>query len=372
MKIYLVGGAVRDQLLHLPVTEWDWVVVGAAPKEMIAQGYQAVGKDFPVFLHPTTKEEYALARTERKSGHGYKGFICDASSTVTLEEDLCRRDLTINAMAQDTDGKIIDPFGGRVDLAAGVLRHVSPAFAEDPVRVLRLARFAARFGHLGFTIAKETQHLVQQMASNGELAYLVPERVWQELQRALAERHPRLFFDTLAECGALKAIFPEISTAYSEENMRTLQYASDLSPDARIRLASLLQFMHPTVVRARCEHFRIPADYAELAILAAEYREAFQTCQTATPEELLQLLQNTDAIRRVQRFVDLLSAWKANSLLSHSDDLSDYLLSVQEAALRVNVSTIIQNSGLNGEALGQAISHMRLNAIDGKIASLQK
>ena len=207
MKIYLVGGAVRDELLQQPVQEWDWVVVGASAEQLLAQGYKAVGKDFPVFIHPKTGDEYALARTECKTAPGYKGFEFDASSSVSLEDDLRRRDLTINAMARDDEGNIIDPYGGCVDLAAGILRHVSPAFIEDPVRVLRIARFAARFAHLGFTVAEETLELMRQMASSGELDHLVPERVWQEFEKVLSERHPSSFFCYFGRLWCIKENF---------------------------------------------------------------------------------------------------------------------------------------------------------------------
>ncbi len=363
MQIYLVGGAVRDQLLHLPVQEWDWVVVGATPEQMLEQKYQLIGKDFPVFLHPITKEEYALARTERKVGSGYKGFECYAAPDVTLEQDLLRRDLTINAMAQDSDGNIIDPFAGKVDLAEGVLRHVSPAFSEDPVRVLRLARFAARFAYLGFSVAKETEELAQQMAASGELAHLVPERVWQEFQGALTERHPRAFFDTLYNCGSLKAVFPEISSTYTEDNMQTLQNAVKLSSDPRVRFASLLQFMHPDIVELRCKHFHIPNDYSELAILAAKYRQLYQSCQTATTEELLGLLNGVDVWRRPERFASLLTAWQANVLLERAEELTEFLVHVKNSASKVDIQELVKTSDVGGKTLRDAIMKERLEAI---------
>ncbi|VTP67373.1 Multifunctional CCA protein [Serratia rubidaea] len=214
MKIYLVGGAVRDSLLELPVVDRDWVVVGATPEQLLAQGYQQVGKDFPVFLNPQTHEEYALARTERKSGHGYTGFTCYAAPDVTLEEDLLRRDLTINAIAQTTEGELVDPYHGVQDLNARVLRHVSAAFGEDPLRVLRVARFAARFAHLGFTIAPETAALMRQMADSGELAALTAERVWKETEKALQSRSPQVYFQVLRDCHALGVLFPEIDALF--------------------------------------------------------------------------------------------------------------------------------------------------------------
>ena len=214
MQVYLVGGAVRDHLLRHPYHEKDYVVVGATPEQLIAQGYQAVGKDFPVFLHPKTKEEYALARTERKSGQGYHGFEFFTNPNVTLTEDLIRRDLTINAMAMDDDGKIYDPYGGKKDLDEKILRHVSNAFTEDPLRVLRVARFAARYAQYGFSIANETLQLMQQLAESGELQLLTPERVWKETSRALMENHADIYFDVLRQCGALKVLFPEINALF--------------------------------------------------------------------------------------------------------------------------------------------------------------
>ena len=221
LRVYLVGGAVRDKLLGLPVTERDWVVVGASPEEMLRRGFKAVGKDFPVFLHPRTKEEYALARTERKTGPGYRGFAFHAAPDVTLEQDLARRDLTINAIAETTDGELVDPFGGKRDLEQRLLRHVSPAFAEDPVRILRLARFAARYHRLGFKVAPETMALCQRMVAAGEVDALVPERVWQELAKALMEPSPEVFITVLRECGALARLMPEVDISYVSTSTTT-------------------------------------------------------------------------------------------------------------------------------------------------------
>ena len=253
MKIYLVGGAVRDGLLRLPVKDKDWVVVGATPQEMLDAGYQQVGKDFPVFLHPKSREEYALARTERKSGQGYTGFTCYAAPDVTLEQDLLRRDLTINAIAQDEHGEFIDPYNGRADIEKRLLRHVSPAFNEDPLRVLRVARFAARYAHLNFQIAPETQALMSAMAANGELEHLTPERVWKETENALTSRNPQVYFDVLRKCGALKVLFPEIDALFGVPApekwhpeidtgihvLMTLAIAAQLSPDVDVRFATL-------------------------------------------------------------------------------------------------------------------------------------
>ncbi|VTR54754.1 Multifunctional CCA protein [Serratia fonticola] len=222
MKTYLVGGAVRDTLLNLPVVDHDWVVVGATPADLLALGYQQVGKDFPVFLNPQTHEEYALARTERKSGQGYTGFTCYAAPDVTLEEDLLRRDLTINAMARGDDGVLVDPYNGKADLDARLLRHVSDAFGEDPLRVLRVARFAARFASLGFTVAPETSALMQQMAESGELASLTAERVWKETEKALQSQSPQVYFQVLRDCGALKVLFPEIDALFWRTSPREM------------------------------------------------------------------------------------------------------------------------------------------------------
>ena len=253
MKIYLVGGAVRDSLLNLPVTEQDWVVVGCTPEQLLTQGYQQVGKDFPVFLHPVSHEEYALARTERKSGAGYTGFTCYAAPDVTLEEDLLRRDLTINAIARSADGELIDPYHGQQDLENKVLRHVSDAFGEDPLRVLRVARFAARFAHLGFSIAAETQSLMAAMAQSGELSALTPERVWKETEKALKTQSPQIYFQVLRDCGALVVLFPEIERLFGVpapekwhpeidtgiHTLMTLAIAAQLSPEVDIRFKDL-------------------------------------------------------------------------------------------------------------------------------------
>ena len=266
MKIYLVGGAVRDRLLDYPVSERDWLVVGAAPETLLAQGYKPVGKDFPVFLHPETHDEYALARTERKTAPGYKGFSIDANPLVTLEEDLLRRDLTINAMAIGDDGVLIDPFHGQRDLQNRILRHVSPAFSEDPVRILRVARFAARYAHLGFTVADETRQLMRGMVQSGEADHLVPERVWAELNKALREATPAAFFQALKDCRALAVIFPEIDALFGvpqppkyhpeidtgEHSLMALTEAARLSTKPEVRLAALLHDLGKAVTAPDC------------------------------------------------------------------------------------------------------------------------
>ena len=289
MKIYTVGGAVRDELLGLPVNERDYVVVGATPEEMVKQGFKPVGKDFPVFLHPKTHEEYALARTERKSGRGYKGFTVYAAPEITLEEDLKRRDLTINAMAKGQDGALIDPFGGAKDLAAKILRHVSEAFAEDPVRILRVARFAARFG---FAVHPETMALMQRMVKEGEADYLVPERVWQEFAKGLAEPHAPLMFDVLRQSGVLQKLLPEVKAT-----------PKNFAGSVAARFALLTWPLEEAQVNALCDRLRAPNDVRELALTACRCRKKLAS---TTPEALLDLLKTADAFRRPERFAELL------------------------------------------------------------------
>ena len=292
MKTYVVGGAVRDELLGLPVQDRDHVVVGATAEEMVRAGYKPVGKDFPVFLHPRTHEEYALARTERKSGRGYKGFTVYASPDVTLEDDLRRRDLTINAMARDEHGALLDPFGGKEDLKNRILRHVSDAFAEDPVRILRVARFAARFG---FSVAPETLELMKRMVGSGETDFLVPERVWQEFSRGLMEKEPERMFDVLEACGLRKRLLPEIQSSGRFEGALAQRFA---------RLAWPLK---EAEVEALCQRLRVPNEVRELALLACRNRVALRASRLATPQALLELLKRTDALRRPERFRELLA-----------------------------------------------------------------
>jgi tRNA nucleotidyltransferase (CCA-adding enzyme) len=285
VKAYIVGGAVRDELLGLPVKDRDWVVVGATPEEMVAKGFKPVGKDFPVFLHPTTKEEYALARTERKSGRGYKGFTVHAAPDVTLEDDLRRRDLTINAIAKDESGKLIDPFDGEEDLRRGVLRHVSAAFAEDPVRILRVARFAARFS---FSVDKKTLALMREMVKAGETDYLVAERVWQEFSKGLMEEHPERMFQVLESTGLKILPKPKYK----------------LRGSLPVRFALLAWPIEEKEVDALCKRLRAPNEVRDLAMLASGYREQLEHAKK--PEELLDLLKRTDAFRRPERFAQLL------------------------------------------------------------------
>jgi tRNA nucleotidyltransferase (CCA-adding enzyme) len=294
VKAYAVGGAVRDELLGLPVKDRDYVVVGATPEEMERRGFKPVGKDFPVFLHPQTHEEYALARTERKSGRGYKGFTVHASPEVTLEDDLRRRDLTINAIAKAEDGTLIDPFGGEKDLRAGVLRHVSEAFAEDPVRILRVARFAARFG---FRVHEETMRLMQRMVASGEADALVPERVWQEFARGLAERRPELMFEALKASGLLAKGFPELKA-----------WPAHFTGGLPVRFAVLTWPLEAREVEALCARLRAPNEVRELAVLAARLRERLVAASSAGAPELLEILKRADAFRRPERFAELLEA----------------------------------------------------------------
>jgi tRNA nucleotidyltransferase (CCA-adding enzyme) len=302
VKVYLVGGAIRDELLGLPVKERDYVVVGATPEDiekMLRDGFKPVGKDFPVFLHPQTHEEYALARTERKTGHGYKGFKFHASPEVTLEEDLKRRDLTINAMARPQEGgALIDRFGGERDLEARLLRHVSDAFAEDPVRILRVARFAARFGDRGFEVAPPTMKLMQDMVRSGEADYLVPERVWQEFARGLAEPRPDLMLEVLRRSGLLGKMFPEIK-----------DWPKRFSGSVPVRFAHLVWPLDEGEVDELCTRLRVPGDVRELAQSAVARNKHLLTVQDRMledPRPLLQLLQGTDAFRRPERFAEFL------------------------------------------------------------------
>jgi tRNA nucleotidyltransferase (CCA-adding enzyme) len=355
IQVYLVGGAVRDQLLKYPVKEWDWVVVGARPEQMLALGYRQVGKDFPVFLHPKTGDEYALARTERKSGHGYTGFTVDSDASVTLEQDLFRRDLTINAIAQDAQGQLIDPYGGQRDLDARVLRHVSEAFVEDPLRVLRVARFAARYHHLGFTIAAQTLQLMRRIASSGELQHLPDERIWQEMERALGESSAHIFFTTLRDSGALQALFPgwEIQPA----QLQNLQRAVAMSPLTAVRFAALGASLELEQLRLLLEQLRAPNHHRELAVLCCRYGPAVNV---PGAEASLELLENTDAWRRADRFSEFLTVCSAMEILP--TQRADTLLRARQLGQRIDTRAW-RDAGLSGPEIGANIRHERLRIL---------
>lgn len=354
MDIYLVGGAVRDTLLNLAVKERDWVVVGASPERMLHAGYTPVGRDFPVFLHPFTKEEYALARTERKTGPGYTGFDCYAAPDVTLEDDLLRRDLTINAIAQAADGTLIDPYGGRQDLDDRVLRHVSDAFTEDPLRVLRVARFAARFHHLGFSIAEETLTLMQQISRSGELQHLSQERVWKEMERALGEANPAEFFTTLTACDALTILFTELCPFTSEDAAR-LNAAHCRQLDTRQSFALLCWPKPAASIRQLCEHLHAPNAYRELALLCCEHLNTLRDSMLPLAEQLT-LLQQVDAYRRPERFVQLLAI---ADFIDNTSACSQHWRRNLSLCLSVDASALVAR-GLKGTAIGEALYQQRL------------
>lgn len=400
MKTYLVGGAVRDALLGLPVHERDFVVVGSCVEEMLAQGFQQVGKDFPVFLHPQTREEYALARTERKSAPGYHGFVMHASPEVTLEEDLARRDLTINAIAQAEDGRLVDPYGGQADLAARVLRHVSPAFAEDPVRILRVARFAARFAGLGFMVTDETLDLMRTMVTNGEVDALVPERVWQEMAKALSTEHPARFFEVLREVGALKRLLPELDALFGVpqpaqyhpeidsgvHSLMVLQQAVRLGADLPTRWAALLhdlgkgttppeEWPHhygheergARLIEPLAERLRVPQEFRDLAVMSARWHGHVHKVMELRPATVLKVLEALDALRRPQRFEQFLLVCEADARGRTGFEDVDYpqadVMRRAFAAIKaVSVQPLLAK-GLNGAALGQALARARLQAL---------
>jgi tRNA nucleotidyltransferase (CCA-adding enzyme) len=397
MKTYLVGGSVRDKLLGLTIKDRDWVVVGSTPEAMIAQGFQAVGKDFPVFLHPKTHEEYALARTERKTAPGYKGFVVHAAPNVTLEEDLARRDLTINAIAQSEDGSLIDPFHGQDDLKNKVLRHVSPAFVEDPVRVLRIARFAARFG---FTIADETLILIKNMVAAKELDYLVPERVWQELEKALTTTQPSLFFMALREAGALKSLFPEVDRLFGVPQvpkwhpevdtgvhvMMVIDQAAKLTDDIAVRFAALCHDLgkgttpsdilpqhngHEArsikLTQTLCQRIRVPKDIETLALKVAEYHTHVHLLFELRPATILQVIEALDAFRRPDRFEQYLLAGEADFRGRPGyEDLPLPAINVFKQCFSVCQTVTAQafiEAGKQGPEIGKAIRKQRINLI---------
>lgn len=400
MQTYLVGGAVRDALLNIPIKDKDWVVIGSTPDQLLELGYSQVGADFPVFLHPKTKEEYALARTERKSGSGYQGFICDFSPDISLEDDLLRRDLTINAMAQDDDGAIIDPYNGQKDIRNKKLRHVSAAFSEDPLRVLRIARFAARFAHLGFTIADETLTLMQNIAASGELAHLTPERVWQETERALGESQPWVYFQVLRDSHALAIIFPELDRLFGIpqpekhhpeidcgiHSLMSLEQASRLSSDVNVRWASLLHDLGKGLTRKNLlpshhghEQFgeqpvkdlntrlKTPNEFKDLSRLVCLYHTHVHRILELKPKTILKFFGAIDLWRKPERLQQILIACKADSRGRTGFEeveykQAEYVSQLAEACLEVTARQFVEK-GIQGKEIGEAIALERLNVI---------
>jgi tRNA nucleotidyltransferase (CCA-adding enzyme) len=360
MRIFEVGGAVRDELLGLTVKDRDYVVVGATPDEMLDLGFRPVGKDFPVFLHPETHEEHALARTERKTARGYHGFEFHADPEVTLEQDLARRDLTINAIAKDEDGALIDPYNGVDDLEAGILRHVSPAFAEDPVRILRVARFAARFG---FDIAPETFELMRSMAASGEVDALVPERVWQELSRGLMEDGPSRMFEVLQECGALPKVAPEIAALFAEperaqDALRGLDAASGAGESLEVRFAALARALDPYAIETLGNRLKLPSSVRELALLAARHANSIVDAEELAPEAILDLLNASDAWRRPERLEELFRASVAGE--RGTERALARLKLARDAAAAVNAGAIAKASPKD---IKERLNAARLDAI---------
>lgn len=400
MKIYLVGGAVRDQLLQLPIKDRDYMVVGATPEQMLAQGYNQVGKDFPVFLHPKTQQEYALARTERKTAAGYGGFSCYAAPDVTLEEDLLRRDLTINAIAQDEHGTLVDPYGGQRDIELRLLRHVSAAFVEDPLRVLRVARFAARFHHLGFSVAPETMALMQQISRSGELEALTPERVFLELDKALATDAPQVFFEVLRQCAALPILFPEIDALFGVpqpekwhpeidtgvHTMMVLEQAAKLSPEPAIRFAALVHDLGKALtppellpkhhghgqkglapIRALCTRIRVPNEYRDLALLVSDQHQNVHQAFELKPQTIIKIFDKADLWRKPQRLSQLLIACEADmkgrsGFEEHDYPQAQYLQGCFEAAQNVAIKPII-DAGFTGADIKAELQRQRIEII---------
>ena len=401
LKIYSVGGAVRDELLGLPVNDHDWVVVGSTPEDMVARGYKPVGKDFPVFLHPGKYEEYALARTERKTAPGYKGFAIHAAPDVTLEQDLLRRDFTINAIARDQDGKLIDPYNGIADLRAGILRHVSSAFSEDPVRILRAGRFVARFG---FNIAPETLSLMRAMVANGEVDALVPERVWQELSRGLMEKVPSRFFFTLRDCGVLEKILPEVDALFGVpqppkyhpeidcgiHTMLVLDDAAQHDYPLEVRFSALTHDLGkgntPTdilprhighearsvdLLRVLCVRLRVTNECRDLSLLVARYHGNVHRAPELRPDTIVGILQSCDAWRRPERFTHLLQACAsdARGRTGHAQDAypqADYLLRMLRATQTVNAGEIAQQCE-DKNAIADKVREARIMAVERAI-----
>jgi tRNA nucleotidyltransferase (CCA-adding enzyme) len=400
MQIYKVGGAVRDRLLGKTVADTDWVVVGATADEMLSQGFRPVGADFPVFLHPKTGEEYALARTERKSGTGYGGFIFHADPEVSLEEDLIRRDLTINAIAEDAQGRLTDPYHGQEDLKARILRHVSPAFAEDPLRVLRVARFAARYAADGFTIAPETMTLMQQLSESGELEALTPERSWKEISRALMENQPQVFIQVLRECGALKVLFPEVDALFGvpqpaahhpeidtgQHVLSVLEQAAIHHQPLSVRWACLLHDLGKgltpesewprhiahehtglRLIKAVNARFKVPRDCQELAMLVGQYHTHGHRALELKASTLFELMQSFDIYRRPQRFEEFIAGCEMDArgrlgLEQRDYPQAEYLRGAANAARTVAVQPL-RDQGYEGPELGEALKQERFKAV---------
>ncbi len=400
MQIYLVGGAVRDKLLGYPFHERDWVVVASTPEEMQAAGFRPVGKDFPVFLHPQTNEEYALARTERKTAPGYTGFSFHTSAEVTLEQDLQRRDLTINAIAEDTDGKLIDPYNGKADLEHKILRHVSPAFSEDPVRILRVARFAARYHHLGFHVHPQTRQLMHDMVACGEADHLVAERVWKEWQRALGEQNPEQFIEVLRSCNALKVIAPELDALFGipqpaahhpeidsgVHSLLALQQACCLSDSVEVRFATLIHDLGKAttpidklpqhiaheqrslgLIEQLCDRLSVPKAHRELALAVARDHTNCHRALELRADTLLKLLQRLDAFRRPQKFEQFLLCCEADArgrqgFAERPYPQADYLRRARNLCNTINTQDIIA-AGFTGKAIGEQLDQQRINAL---------
>ena len=403
MKTYLVGGAVRDKLLGIPIKDRDWVVTGATPEEMIKEGFKAVGEDFPVFLHPQTKEEYALARTERKSGKGYKGFTFYSSPEIMLEEDLKRRDITINAIAEDENGNLIDPYDGKTDLKNGILRHVSSAFVEDPLRVLRVARFAACFG---FKIADETMKLLKIISKSGELNELMPERVWTEMKKALTGKYPSRFILALRSCNALEELFPEIESLFGvpqdkkyhpeidvgRHTLMSLNQSVRLSPDPLIRFAVLVHDLGKattpkeqlpnhdgheergvSIINSFCKRYKIPNKYQDLAVCVSEFHLDCHRIQEMRAEEVLEKLEKLDAFRRTERFKQFLIACESDSRgrAGYEDKefpQAKYFLNALEISKNIDLD-LLKNKGLEGKKLGDALKKERIETLKEKLLS---
>lgn len=408
MKTFLVGGAVRDALLGYPTQEHDWVVVGATPNAMLSAGYTQVGKDFPVFLHPETRDEHALARTERKSAHGYTGFQVHCDPSVTLEDDLRRRDLTVNAMARDADGQIIDPYGGREDLQNKVLRHVSDAFVEDPLRVLRVARFAARYAHLGFKVAAETIALMTEIVAQGELAYLPAERIWVETERALTERDPQVFIEVLRECNALQALLPEVNALFGVPQradyhpeidtgvhvLMVVQQAGALARNSRVSFAALLHDLgkgltpaevlpshrgHETaglpLVNAVCDRLKAPNAHRRLALAVCAHHLNSHRALELRGATVLRLLEETGALRDAADFEDFLLACEADARGRQGFEeqpypQSDYLRAARTTAVAVRAADVA-GPGITGKAIGEAMRQERIARLEQLRASSQ-